>query len=114
MYARAIVVVVGVSPGTGSAVARKFSAAYPVALLARKQESYAKLVEEINEQNGKAVGFCADVSDEESVKTAFLKIREEYGDAPIAAAIFNAPGVFLKKSILEMTVDEFAASWKVS
>lgn len=114
MAAKAIVIVVGVGPGTGSAIARKFGAAYPIALLARKQESYEGLVKEINEKGGKAIGFNTDVSSEASVKAAFRKIHDEYGIAPVAAAIFNAPGIFLKKPLLDMSVDEFGASWQVS
>lgn len=114
MAAKAIVIVAGVGPGTGSAIARKFGAAYPVALLARSQESYGGVVKEINDGGGKAVGFSTDMSSETSLKAAFRKIHDEYGNVPVAAAIFNAPGVFLKKSILDMSVDEFGASWQVS
>ncbi|OAA75991.1 NAD(P)-binding domain protein [Akanthomyces lecanii RCEF 1005] len=114
MAAKAIVIVAGVGPGTGSAIARKFGAAYPIALLARKQENYEGLVKEINEKGGKAIGFSTDVSSEASVKAAFRKIHDEYGIAPVAAAIFNAPGIFLKKPLLDMSVDEFGASWQVS
>ncbi|CAG1979783.1 unnamed protein product [Fusarium graminearum] len=105
MAIKSIVIVARVGPGTGSAIARKFGAAYSIALLALK---------EINERGGKAIRFSADVSSEESVKAAFSNIHEEYGNAPIAAAIFNAPVIFLKKPLLEMSVDEFRASWRVS
>ncbi|KAF5228074.1 hypothetical protein FAUST_11333 [Fusarium austroamericanum] len=114
MAIKAIVIVAGVGPGTGSAIARKFDAAYSVALLAHKRENYEGLVKEINERGGRAIGFSTNVSSEESVKAAFSNIHEEYGNAPIAAAIFNAPGIFLKKPLLEMSVDEFGASWRMS
>lgn len=81
MASKAYAVVVGVGPGTGAAVARKFSKAYPVALLARKPESYQFLVEEINGNGGKAIGISTDVADASSVKNAFGQIEKEFGDS---------------------------------
>ena len=107
-------VVAGVGPGTGAAVARLFSKAYPIALLARTPESYEPLVKEINNAGGKAIGISTDVSNEESVKSAFAQIKKEYQGASCAAAIFNASGRFVRKPLLEMTVDDFSSSWEVS
>jgi NAD(P)-dependent dehydrogenase (short-subunit alcohol dehydrogenase family) len=107
-------VVAGVGPGTGAAVARRFAKAYPVALLARSPANYESLVKEINSSGGKAIGISTDVSSEESVKSAFAKIKEEYGGAGCAAAVFNASGPFMRKPLLEMGVEEFGRSWEVS
>jgi NAD(P)-dependent dehydrogenase (short-subunit alcohol dehydrogenase family) len=101
-------VVAGVGPGTGASVARRF------ALLARSPENYESLVKEINGSGGKAIGISTDVSSEESVKNAFAKIKEEFGGAGCAAAIFNASGGFSRKPLLEMGVEEFGRSWEVS
>ncbi|WPH04561.1 putative oxidoreductase, short chain dehydrogenase/reductase family [Acrodontium crateriforme] len=114
MATKAIAIVAGVGPGTGAAVARKFGAAYPVVLLARNPENYEELVQEINKNGGKAIGISTDVSSEESVKAAFTKINQEYGNAPVAAAIFNASGRFVRKPLLEMSVEDFGAGWHVS
>ena len=114
MAAKAIAIVAGVGPGTGAAVARKFGATYPVVLLARNPENYEELVQEINKNGGKAMGVSADVSSEESVKSAFDKIKEEHKDASCAAAIFNASGKFVRSPLLEMKVDDFAAGWQVT
>lgn len=107
-------VVAGVGPGTGAAVARRFAKAYPVALLARSPENYESLVKEINSSGGKAIGISADVSSEESVKSAFANIKKEYKGAGCAAAVFNASGGFFRKPLLEMGVEEFGRSWEVS
>ena len=114
MASKAFAVVAGVGPGTGAACARRFASAYPVALLARSPENFESLVEEINKSGGKAIGISTDVSNEESVKNAFKKIKEEFGDANCAAAIFNASGRFARKPFLEMTVQDFTTSWEVS
>ena len=108
-------VIAGVGPGTGAAVARRFAKAYPVALLARSPDNYESLVQEINASGGQAIGISTDVSSEESVKSAFVKIEEEFGGAVgCAAAVFNASGPFMRKPLLEMGVEEFGRSWEVS
>jgi NAD(P)-dependent dehydrogenase (short-subunit alcohol dehydrogenase family) len=114
MASKAFAVVAGVGPGTGAAVARRFAAAYPVALLARSPENYEGLVQEINKSGGKAIGISTDVSSEDSVKAAFKKIEEEFQGANCAAAVFNASGKFVKKPLLEMSVQDFSTSWEVS
>ncbi len=114
MASKAFAVVAGVGPGTGASVARRFAQAYPVALLARSPENFSELVKEINQSGGKAIGISTDVSSEESVKNAFKKIKEEFGDANCAAAVFNASGRFARKPFLEMTVKDFSNSWEVS
>ena len=114
MASKAIAIVAGVGPGTGASVARKFAAAYPVVLLARNPENYESLVQEINKSGGKAIGISTDVSSPESLKDAFGKIEQEYKGASIAAAIFNASGRFVRKPLLEMSVEDFGAGWEVS
>ncbi|KAK1061283.1 hypothetical protein LTR74_011167 [Friedmanniomyces endolithicus] len=113
MASKAIAIVAGVGPGTGAAVARKFAAAYPVVLLARNPANYESLVEEINKSGGKAMGISTDVSSPESLKAAFDKVKAEHKDAPIAAAIFNASGRFVRKPLLDMAVEDFIAGYDV-
>lgn len=107
-------VVAGVGPGTGAAVARKFGQQYPVALLARSPENYEPYVKEINNSGGKAIGISTDLSDASSIKSAFQKIESEFGNAGCAAAVFNASGRFLRKSILDLSEEEFTAGYQVS
>jgi NAD(P)-dependent dehydrogenase (short-subunit alcohol dehydrogenase family) len=114
MTSKAIAIVAGVGPGTGAAVARRFAAAYPVVLLARSPENYESLAEEIKSSGGKALGISTDVSSPESLKQAFAAIEQEFPNAPIAAAIFNASGRFVRKPLLELTLEEFSAGHDVS
>lgn len=115
-----IAIIAGVGSGTGAAVARRFAKTYPVVLLARSASNYEPVVVEINESGGKAVGISADITDEESVKGAFDKIKEgglwkdggEGGEVGVAAAVFNVGGGFLKKPFLELTKEEFETGWK--
>jgi NAD(P)-dependent dehydrogenase (short-subunit alcohol dehydrogenase family) len=114
MSSKAIAIVAGVGPGTGASVARRFAAAYPVILLARNPENYESLVHEINKSGGKATGISTDISSQESIDAAFGKIEQEHKGAAIAAAIFNASGRFVRKPLLDTTVEEFAAGHEVS
>ena len=111
-----IAIIAGVGPGTGAAVARKFSRSYPVALLARSSSSYESLVSEINGAGGKAVGVSADVSDEASMKAAQQKINEAFGssgEVSAAAAVFNASGKFSRKPFLESSLGEWTGGLDV-
>jgi NAD(P)-dependent dehydrogenase (short-subunit alcohol dehydrogenase family) len=80
-------VVAGVGAGTGRSVALRFAKAYPVALLARRPESYNDIVEEIKKAGGQAIGVSADTSDEASVKAAFESIKKEFAGKKLAAAV---------------------------
>ncbi|RMZ68912.1 oxidoreductase short chain dehydrogenase reductase family [Pyrenophora seminiperda CCB06] len=115
MASKLITIVAGVGPGTGASVARKFSANYPIVLLARKPENYESLAAEINSNGGKAIGISTDVSDAASLTNAVSAIKKEFGnDVGAAAAIFNASGAFMRKPFLETPAEVFQGSLAVS
>jgi NAD(P)-dependent dehydrogenase (short-subunit alcohol dehydrogenase family) len=109
-----IAIIAGVGSGTGAALARRFAQSYPVVLLARNPSNFDHLADEINQSGGKAVGISTDVSSEESVKNAFVKIKEVYGGAPVAAVVFNASTRPSGKPFLESTAEEFGLGYEVS
>lgn len=82
--------VVGVGPGNGAALARRFAAdGYVVAMLARSKTNTSKLEAELPG----ARAFTCDVSDVDSVTSAFASIRDELGEVEVV--VFNAgSGVF--------------------
>lgn len=88
-------------------MARLFSASYPVVLLARNSGNFEGIAKEINQNGGRAVGIIANVSESESMTNAFSKIEEEFKDAPIAAAVFNASSRPLRAPILEIKLEGF-------
>jgi NADP-dependent 3-hydroxy acid dehydrogenase YdfG len=79
MVSKLITIIAGVGSGTGASIARKFAAAYPVVLLARKPESYSRLANDINQGRGKAIGISTDLSDSQSVRDAVEAIKMEFG-----------------------------------
>lgn len=93
MASRPFAIIAGVGSGTGSALARRFAQAYPVVLLARNPDNIEPIVKEINSSGGEAVGISADVSDAESVQSAFGQMAHKYGEHSLAAAVYNVGGV---------------------
>jgi short-subunit dehydrogenase len=82
-----VAVVTGVGPGTGAAIARRFSqGGYAVAMLARNRERIAKLETEI--PNSRA--YPCDVTDEAELDTAISAIRTDLGEPKVL--IHNAVG----------------------
>ena len=80
-----VCVVVGVGPGNGSAIARRFArAGYAVALLARTSDATGPLAAEL----GDARAQLCDVTDEASVQAAFEAIERDLG--PVHTLVYNA------------------------
>jgi NAD(P)-dependent dehydrogenase (short-subunit alcohol dehydrogenase family) len=89
-----ITLISGVGPGTGAALARRFSAGgHRVAMLARDAERLAALEREI----AGARGFACDVSDEAQVEAAIAAIRRDLGEPTVLVhnAVGGAFGNFL-------------------
>ncbi len=100
--------VIGVGPGNGAALARRFAAdGYAVALLARSNTSTAALVDELAD----ARSFGCDVSDANSVARTFAAVRDEMGE--VDAVAYNAgSGIF--GTLDDVSAADFEASWRVN
>ncbi|HEX9489905.1 MAG TPA: SDR family NAD(P)-dependent oxidoreductase [Stellaceae bacterium] len=84
---RPIALVTGVGPGTGAAIARRFSAGgYGVAMLARTGERLAALERDI----AGARGYVCDVTDEKRLDAVLSSVRTELGTPSVL--IHNAVG----------------------
>lgn len=100
-----VAAVVGVGPGLGAAVARRFAReGYAVALLARREESLSGAREEIEAGGGTALPVTADATEAGSVAGAFETVRSELGDPEVL--VYNA-GAFQMGGILEITPEDF-------
>ena len=90
-----ICLISGVGPGTGSALARRFTeGGYRVALLARSEERLTALEKELPN----ARGYRCDVSDPAQVETAASAVESDLGnpDVIIHNAVGGAFGTFLE------------------
>ena len=105
---RPVCAVVGVGPGNGEAIARRFAAdGYAVALMARRTELTAKLAAELP----RAKAYACDVGEAASVEAAFAAMRADLGDAD--ALIFNA-GSGVWGNVEEVKAEDLERSWRVN
>ncbi|CAD7695149.1 unnamed protein product [Ostreobium quekettii] len=75
-----VAVVVGVGPGLGSALARRFAkGGFAVALCSRKMESLTPVKADIDKAGGKAECFTVDSTDEQQVAAAYDSITAQLG-----------------------------------
>lgn len=60
------------------------------------------------------MGIQTDVSDAGSVKAMIGTVKEEFGEAKAAAAVFNVSGPFVRKPFLELKGEELDGSYAAS
>lgn len=103
-----ICVVVGAGPGNGLSLGRKFiTAGYTTALLARSEAN----LDALNESLPAAHTYPCDVTDPESIASAFTRIEQDLGRTGVL--IYNAgSGVF--GSIDEIDTDAFEQAWRTN
>jgi NADP-dependent 3-hydroxy acid dehydrogenase YdfG len=100
--------VVGVGPGNGEAIARRFAAdGYAIALMARSAELTTKLAAEL--PNSKA--YPCDVTQAASVEAAFAAMRADLGE--VDALIYNA-GSGVWGNVEEVKAEDLERSWRVN
>jgi len=104
--------VLGVGPGLGAAVARRFAReGFAVALMARREESVAGVRGEIEAAGGTALPVSTDATDPASVAAAFDEVRSSLGDP--AVFVYNA-GAFQMGGILEISPEKFDECFKAN
>jgi NAD(P)-dependent dehydrogenase (short-subunit alcohol dehydrogenase family) len=104
-------VVIGVGPGLGAALVRRFAAAYPVAMLARNAEYLKGFAREIQDSGATVLDLSCDVSDSTQIAEAFRAIRKGLGEPEVL--LYNA-GTGTFGSITEITADQYEADWRVN
>jgi NAD(P)-dependent dehydrogenase (short-subunit alcohol dehydrogenase family) len=110
MTDKKVATVIGVGPGLGAALARRFAAEYAVALVARGEDKLAGFVREINTAGGTALAVPADVSKEQDITGAFERIRRELGDTEVL--LYNA-AMRPFGTLMETKPSTFENTWRV-
>ncbi len=106
--ARPVCAVVGVGPGNGAALARRFAAeGFAVALLARRTQ----LIQEIAATLPGSRAYECDVGDASSVEQAFAAIRRDLGEVDVL--LYNA-GSGTWGTVEEVSAADFETSWRVN
>lgn len=107
-----VIVVVGVGPALGSAVARRFASEnFSVALLARSLKTTEPLAEELRAANHEALAMVMDATRPESVERAFMDIGEQLG--PPNVLVYNA-GVFSTGQVADIAPEDFERCWQIN
>ena len=100
-----VAAVLGVGPGLGAAIARRFAGeGFAVALMARREESVAAVRVEIEASGGEAQPVPTDATDPDSVAASFERVRSELGDPEVF--VYNA-GAFQMGGVLEVSPAQF-------
>ena len=100
-----VALIVGVGPGLGAALARRFAGGgLAVAVAARRVDALSELAREIG---GRA--YACDATDESSVDRLFAAVGRDLGRP--AVAVYNA-GAFSPGSVLEIKGAEFERCWR--
>ena len=102
-------VIVGVGPGLGAALSRRFAqAGYTVVLASRTLDKVEAIAAEIRDQGGNAHAYSVDAVDEASVSALVAQADDEHG--PLEVAIYNASSR-VRKSVVDIEADEFIDAW---
>jgi NADP-dependent 3-hydroxy acid dehydrogenase YdfG len=100
--------VIGVGPGNGTAIARKFSSeGYKIALLSRNEDYLNRLAHEW----GDTRAYAYDALDMTAPEKVFGKIKQELG--PIDVLVYNA-GAGMFGSVDEIKLSDFEAAWRIN
>lgn len=103
-----VCVVVGVGPGNGAALARRFHAeGFAVAMLARSAELIEALARELNG----ARAYACDVADQAAVERTFAAVAADLG--AVEVLVYNA-GSGVWGTVEEISAAQFESAWRVN
>jgi NAD(P)-dependent dehydrogenase (short-subunit alcohol dehydrogenase family) len=109
MSDRHVAVIVGVGPGLGFALVRRFArAGMAVALAARSKERLEQLL--AGEPVEQAKVYACDATDKTAVDRLFTEVEQDLGAPEVV--VFNA-GAFRPGGILEIEPSEFEQCWRI-
>ena len=106
-----VAAVLGVGPGLGAALARRFARGYAVAINARSAEYLYSLAGEIRAAGSQVLEVPADIGDRAQVEAAFKLIRERLG--PPEVLLYNA-GSGTWGTIADITPEQYEHAWRVN
>lgn len=107
-----VAVVVGVGPGLGASLARRFAqGGYAVGIVARRADYLGSLGDEIRAAGGRVLEAPADTTNPAQVAAAFKSIHDKLGSPEVL--LYNAGGG-VRGTIMELTLEQFESSWRAN
>eukprot|EP01129_Flabellula_baltica_P003118 TRINITY_DN12962_c0_g1_i1.p1 TRINITY_DN12962_c0_g1~~TRINITY_DN12962_c0_g1_i1.p1 ORF type:complete len:249 (+),score=44.83 TRINITY_DN12962_c0_g1_i1:31-747(+) len=105
-----IIVVLGVGPGIGGSVAKRFSSeGYTTVLISRQEENTIPVRSHIESQGGIVYAYHTDISVPENITSLFETIRSDVGNPDVL--VYNVAR-FVRGGILELSAEDFVQSWQ--
>ncbi|MDM5180000.1 SDR family NAD(P)-dependent oxidoreductase, partial [Massilia sp. DJPM01] len=102
--------IVGVGPGYGFELARRFAASgMRVALASRNAERLDDLVDELSDEGGQVNAYGCDATDERSVAALLATVTAELGAPHLV--VYAVQG-FCRGTVLDTEVPAFEESWR--
>jgi NAD(P)-dependent dehydrogenase (short-subunit alcohol dehydrogenase family) len=107
-----VAVILGVGPGLGAAVARRFAhEGFAVGMMARSEESLSATQEEVEGAGGQTLAVRADATDAGSVASAFEEVCRSLGDPEVF--VYNA-GAFRMGGVLKVSSEDFDGCFRAN
>jgi NADP-dependent 3-hydroxy acid dehydrogenase YdfG len=112
MTGKGVCVVVGVGPGIGNAVARRFGAAgHPVAVLARKKDALDAFARTLAGEGIRAGAYVADAENPASLKDALAAVDHDHGVVDVL--VYNA-AVLRPGGPLDVGIEQLVREFRVN
>lgn len=112
MEQKKIITIVGMGPGNGMGIARRFGKeGFTVAMISRNEEKLRKLQAELKKDDINAYYFVGDASKEESLKNSFKNLKEKVGNTDVL--IYNAARLKMR-NVLEERFESLVTDFKVN
>jgi NAD(P)-dependent dehydrogenase (short-subunit alcohol dehydrogenase family) len=109
---RKVAMVVGVGPGLGGAVARRFAReGFALGLMARSEAAVRPVEKDIVTGGGVAHAVLADATDARAIDAGFTKVTEVLGS--IDVLVYNA-GALQMGRVLDVTPEQFVQCWQAN
>jgi NADP-dependent 3-hydroxy acid dehydrogenase YdfG len=107
-----ICALVGVGPGLGLAIARRFGReGYHMALLARRTEALTEYTKILSDTGILATGFEVDAADSASIAAAFAQIQQTIGHPNVL--VYNA-ALLKQDSVMSLTTQDLVQDFKIN
>ncbi|EGG16367.1 putative short chain dehydrogenase [Cavenderia fasciculata] len=105
-----VAAIIGVGPGIGLSVSRKFAKeGFKVALVSRNKSKLDGYLDDIKKEGGNGITVSMDTSDEKSVEQGFKEISSQLG--PIDVLVYNVSG-FKYGPLHTLSAQDFENTWK--
>jgi short-subunit dehydrogenase len=99
-----VIFITGASKGIGKATALLLSKSHTLILFSRSLDKLSKLESKINDNGGKCLVLCGDVTKEEDVKDAITKSLQAFGKIDV---LINNAGIGLFKRVDDFSLEDF-------